>query len=100
MTDLTVFICIWVVSSIISLVGIFHELAEDGKVGPEDRFMILLSISPLSPIVAFVCIVVNGVVWCIRFKRRHTWRGPLVRLAEYLHKKRQEKKREKKIPEA
>ncbi|AFH21014.1 membrane protein [Cronobacter phage CR9] len=111
-----IFVALWVLFSAYSLWRIIVLMSINGKVNGDDRFMVLLAMTPASylfaPCIALVefCFFLDKrwkkfkqrpdyISWSLQRKIRKRWRGPLVRIVEHLHNKRKEKAREENLPE-
>ena len=94
--QLIIFVVLWFLLSSYSVYRIISLLAVSGKVTADDRFAVLLAMTPLSYVVAPLLTLFDLYgffrVWsCNR-------RGPLVRIVEYLHNKRKEQRYEEDLP--
>lgn len=111
----TIFVVLWVIFSAYSLWRIISLMAVSGKVSGDGRFMTILSMTPLSYLIApcialaEACFFADSQVeklksspayiqWSIERKIRKRRRGPLVRIVEHLHNKRKGRVHEKNLP--
>lgn len=106
-------IIFWLLPTVLSIWGILHLLAKEGKVSNGDRVMLFFSLIPgISILIVGVLILVvvmfkidawynspKMVAWRIERKIRKRRRGPIVRIVEHMHKKHLEKNSEKDLPE-
>ena len=114
---MTGFIILWIVGTIYSLWRIIVVSSYEGKVTNSDRLIVAFALSPLSPAIAFLIFVAEGICTIERAyekwynspkqvarrlerKIRKRRRGPLVWAVETLHQKRQEKKNDETLPKA
>lgn len=110
-------ILLWIAGTIYSLWRIIVVSSYEGKVTNTDRLIVAFALSPLSPIVALLLFLAEGICFIaeayqkwynspkqvtrrLEKKIRKRRRGPLVWAVETLHQKRQEKKDEETLPAA
>lgn len=110
-------ILLWIAGSIYSLWRIIVVSSYEGKVTNADRLVVAFALSPLSPIVAVLLFLAEGICFIseahqkwynspkqvarrLERKIRKRRRGPLVWAVETLHQKRQEKKNDETLPKA
>ena len=111
-----VFYIVWAVCTVVGVWRILRLLSEIGRVGNDDRLMIFFALTPFSLLLTPILLIIEFmfwagkkldefrespkyVSWSIQRKIRKRWRGPVVRIVEYMHKKRKEKASEEDLPE-
>lgn len=111
-----VFYALWALSSVVGIWRMINLMSMSGRVGHDDRVMILFILTPASLLMTPVILVVEllfwvgkkidnfresprYVTWKIQRQIRKRRRGPLVRVVEHLYNKRKEKAREKGVSE-
>lgn len=105
----------WALCSVIGIWRMLSLMSISGRVGNDDRVMILFALTPASFLMTPILFVElmfwvgrkidkfrespRYVTWKIQRQIRKRRRGPLVRVVEHLHNKRKEKTREENVPE-
>lgn len=110
------FYLLWVLFSVVGIWRMLSLMSVSGRVGNDDRVMLLFMLTPacflMTPVLLFVELMFwvgrkidkfrespRYVTWKIQRQIRKRRRGPLVRVVEHLHNKRKEKTREEDVPE-
>ena len=106
----------WVVCSVVGIWRILNLMSFTGRVGTDDRVIIILCLTPFSLLMTPIVLVIEFlfwvgkkidnfkespryVAWSIQRQIRKRWRGPIVRIVEHMHNKRKEKAREEDVSE-
>ncbi|ARB11589.1 putative membrane protein [Pectobacterium phage vB_PatM_CB7] len=111
-----VFYSLWALFSVVGVWRMVNLMSMSGRVGNDDRVMVLFILTPASLLLTPVILVVEllfwvgkkvdnfresprYVTWKIQRQIRKRRRGPLVRVVEHLYNKRKEKAREEGVSE-